>query len=142
MKYKATLLGAIVLAVAVLAASTSPAQEKKDTKTKGPSREEMMARWQESMTPGDSHKKLEYFVGSWNVKTESWMNPDGPPTTSQGTAVYTMVFGGRYLQEDYSGDMMQQPFTGLGFTGYDNFKKKYVGFGSTTWEHRFPRWKA
>ncbi len=129
MKYKATFSGLIAFAFAVFAASSLLAQEKKDGKTTTPSREEMMARWQEFMTPGATHKKLDYFVGSWNVKSESWMNgPDGPATTSQGTAEYKMILGGRYLQEDFTGEMMQQPFNGMGFTGYDNFKKKYIGF--------------
>jgi hypothetical protein len=39
-----------------------------------------------------------------------------------------MVLGGRYLQQDVTSEMMGQPFAGTGFTGYDNVKKKYVGF--------------
>ena len=34
--------------------------------------------------------------------------------------------GGRYFQENYSGEVMEQKFTGLGITGYDKGLKKYV----------------
>ncbi len=87
---------------------------------------EMMAKWQAAMTPNEMHQKLQPMVGVWKVKAESWMN--GPePSVSEGTAEYAMVLGGRFLQEAYSGTMMGQPFNGLGYTGYDNVKKKYVG---------------
>jgi hypothetical protein len=36
--------------------------------------------------------------------------------------------GGRFLQDDYSGDFMGMPMKGLGFSGYDNLKKKYNSF--------------
>ena len=37
-----------------------------------------------------------------------------------------MILGGRYLQEEFTGEMMGSPFTGIGITGYDNLGKKYV----------------
>jgi hypothetical protein len=58
-----------------------------------------------------------------------WMKgPGGEPSISKGTSENKMVLGGRYLQQDFTGEMMGQPFVGTGFTGYDNFNKKYVGF--------------
>jgi hypothetical protein len=123
----------ILLCVIVLAAQVAfidaHAQEKKKPGAKMPSEEEMMKRWEESMTPGDAHKKLEQFVGSWDVETKVWMKgPKGEPSVSKGSAENTMALGGRFLQQEFSGEMMGQPFNGVGYTGYDNFRKKYVGF--------------
>ena len=40
-----------------------------------------------------------------------------------------MILGGRYLEQRYEGTMMGQPFSGIGVTGFDNYKKKFV----STW---------
>lgn len=39
-----------------------------------------------------------------------------------------MILGGRFLQQEVNGEMMGMPMNGIGITGYDNLKKKYVGF--------------
>ena len=40
-----------------------------------------------------------------------------------------MLFDGRYLYQEFHGDMMGTPFTGIGLTGFDNQKQRYV----STW---------
>jgi len=40
-----------------------------------------------------------------------------------------MVLGGRFMQQEISGEMMGSPFTGIGVNGYDNHTRKYV----STW---------
>lgn len=123
------LAGVVLLALVILVAGESVAQEKKNATKKMPSQEEMMKRWQEAMTPGDAHKKLEAFVGVWSAEVKMWMNgPNGEPTISKGTSENKLVLGGRYAQQDFTGEMMGQPFIGVGYTGYDNFRKKYTGF--------------
>ena len=118
---------AVALA-SLVAVTTTPAQAKKGAKKKMPSQEEMMKAWQESMTPGPEHKMLEMFVGSWDVDAKIWMNgPTGEPTESKGTAEYKMILGGRYLEQDFTGEMMGQTLTGIGYTGYDNFRKTFSG---------------
>ncbi|HTO94602.1 MAG TPA: DUF1579 domain-containing protein [Bacteroidota bacterium] len=127
---KRTLMFVCAVALASMVAVTpSTAQSKKAAKKKMPSQEEMMKAWQEAMTPGPNHKALEMFVGSWDVEAKIWMGgPKGEPAVSKGSAEYKMVLGGRYLEQDYTGEMMGQPFQGTGITGYDNFRKKFVGF--------------
>jgi hypothetical protein len=119
----------VATAVAVLACASSVntlSQSKKQKKM--PSQAEMMKRWQESMTPGEPHKMLEKSVGTWETEAKTWMaGPDSVPTVTKGNVERKMVLGGRYLCEEYSGDMMGSPFSGIGYTGYDNFKKKFVG---------------
>jgi hypothetical protein len=120
--------GFFIIFCTTLLSSLSFSQDSPGGDKKMPSREEMMARWKDAMTPGAMHKKLEIFVGSWNAEVKMWMNgPDSPPTISKGTTRYSMVFGGRYLKQEFKGKMMGQPYVGIGYTAYDNMKKKYTG---------------
>lgn len=76
-------------------------------------------------TPGDAHKALEPFVGTWNVKSQFWMAPGTPPASSQGSSESKWVFGGRYVEENFQGNVFGMPFEGRGYAGYDNVKKQY-----------------
>lgn len=123
------LLGMMVVALTIFLVGESAAQEKKKAEKKMPSQEEMMKHWEAAMMPGEGHKKLEPMVGIFDAEVKMWMNgPSGEPTVSTGTSVNTLVLGGRYVQQQFTSVMMNQPFSGIGFTGYDNFNKKYVGF--------------
>jgi hypothetical protein len=55
------------------------------------------------------------------------MTPDGPPIVNKGSAKVGWILGGRFVQEDFSGEFVGKPFHGIGTTGFDNVKKKYVG---------------
>jgi hypothetical protein len=129
MKRAVTLFGVLILVLTLAVSNESFSQEKKKSAKKTPSEEEIMKRWQESMTPGAPHKMLEESVGTWDAEVKMWMKgPSGDAMISKGTSENKMVLGGRYLQQDFTGEMMGQPFVGTGFTGYDNFKKRYVSF--------------
>jgi len=80
-------------------------------------------------TPSEGHKKLDVLVGTWNATNKMWMDPDPskPPSVSQGVSEHKWVLGGRFLEQRFEGQFMGMPYTGLGYTGYDNYKKKYVG---------------
>ncbi len=80
-------------------------------------------------TPGAPHKLLADMAGSWNTKVKSWPAPNQPPMESTGTCEQKMILGGRFLQQEFAGDMMGGVYNGIGFTGYDNHTKKYV----STW---------
>ena len=86
-----------------------------------------MDAWMKASTPGDAHKKLDNMVGAWDVKVKSWMQPGAPPMESTGTAMNAWVLGGRWMEEKFTGSFMGMPFQGIGYTGYDNIKKRYVG---------------
>jgi hypothetical protein len=93
------------------------------------SQDDMMKAWIAFATPGAPHKALEMTVGSWDVKTKMWMAPGAPPQETAGTSENKMILGGRYLEQRYEGTMMGQPFSGIGVTGFDNYRKKFV----STW---------
>jgi hypothetical protein len=87
----------------------------------------MMAAYEKAATPGPEHKQLQRLAGKWNLALKSWHAPGAPPTESTGTAEGKMVLGDRFIQLSVTSDMMGKPFTGIGLTGYDNAKKKFVG---------------
>lgn len=92
-----------------------------------PNMQEMMARWEAAMTPGEPHAFLAQGVGEWETTIKSWMGgPDAPPTESKGKATCKMILGGRFLQEELTAELMGQPVEMITLSGYDNFKGKYV----------------
>lgn len=97
------------------------------------SEEEMMAQWQAAATPAADHARLTPMVGNWRATTTFTMAPDAPPQVHPGTSVHRFVLGGRYLEQIYKGTSMGMPFEGIGYTGYDNVRKRYVG----TWMDTF-----
>jgi Protein of unknown function (DUF1579) len=86
-----------------------------------------MDAWMKAATPSDAHKKLQDMVGTWDAKVTMWPAPGQPPQVSTGTSRNTSILGGRWIQQEFTGSSMGMPFTGIGYTGYDNIKKQYVG---------------
>lgn len=129
---KAVPLAVIALTAGLLLVPLSPAQEKgEQTKPKqpaSPQEQEMMKKWMQVATPGEAHNKLNDLEGTWDVDMKIWeQGPGNPPTVSKGTSVKSWTVGHRFLREEYKGEMMGMPFDGLGYTGYDNYNKKYIG---------------
>ena len=91
--------------------------------------EEMMEVYNQLGKPGIPHKQLATLVGNWSTTTRAWMEPDKPPMEGIGTCKQKMLLGGRYLQQDYAGEMMGSPFNGINVIGYNNHTGKYV----STW---------
>ena len=87
--------------------------------------EEMMRKAEAAGKPGPGHKALEHFVGNWKAEVKCWMEPDGPPHESKGTAKVSWIMKGRFLQEDFAGEMMGKPFQGRSVTGYDNMTQSF-----------------
>jgi len=79
--------------------------------------------------PSAPHRMLAAMSGRWNASIRSWMEPGGPVTESSGTSEQKMILGGRFLQQDFTSEVMGSPFDGMGITGYDNHTRKYV----STW---------
>ena len=111
----------------VLTVSVAMAKDKKPEKQMDP--QAMMEMYQKLATPGEPHKLFASLAGSWTTKTKEWMEPGKPPTESTGTAEMKKLLDGRFLQQEFTSQMMGQPFSGIGIDGYDNLRKRYV----TTW---------
>src|SRR5574341_1027077 len=87
--------------------------------------QEIMEIYKKAGTPGEPHKLLAKLEGNWTTRSRGWLEPDKPPTESTGTCEQRMILGGHYLRQEYGGDMMGQPFTGICLMGYNNQTKKY-----------------
>ena len=92
-----------------------------------PSAEEkaMMEAFDRMAKVGDNHKLLGAMAGEWNTVVRSWMKPGAEPMESKGVSSDRPVMGGRYIQTDFKGDFMGQPFQGFGMSGYDNVTGKF-----------------
>ncbi len=94
----------------------------------------MMAKMMEYGTPGPMHQLLASWNGTWVGETSMWdFDGDTSVTKSTGTAVNTMILGGKYQMSKHSGDMMGMPFEGQTIMGYDNATKQF----SSTWVDNF-----
>ena len=103
------------------------AKDKKSEKQMDP--QAMMEAYTKLATPGEPHKQFASLAGSWTTKTKEWMEPGKPPSESTGSVEMKMVLDGRFLQQEFTGEMMGHPYSGLGISGYDNLRKRYV----STW---------
>jgi hypothetical protein len=75
--------------------------------------------------PGPEHRRLEVLAGTFNARVRAYFEPGKPPQESTGVMTRTMLFGGRYLKEDYSGNMAGKPFNGMSLIGYDTHTGRY-----------------
>lgn len=116
----------VVMITLGLMLTVSPvlAKEKKGQKPMDP--QAMMELWKQAATPGEPHQLFAALAGSWTTTTKEWMEPGKPPTESTGTAEMKMLLDGRFLYQEFTGNMMGQPFAGIGIDAYDNMTKKYV----------------
>jgi hypothetical protein len=118
---------AITALCVVLTVSVAMAKDKKAEKQMDP--QAMMEAYAKLATPGEPHKQLASLAGSWTTKTKEWMEPGKPPMESTGSAEMKMLLDGRFLQQEFNGDMMGKAYHGIGITAYDNLRKRYV----STW---------
>ena len=115
---------AVTTLCVTLAVATALAKDKKSEKQMDP--QAMMETYKKLATPGEPHKLFASLAGSWTTKTKEWMEPDKPPMESTGSAEMKMLLDGRFLQQVFTGDMMGQPYSGVGISAYDNLRKRYV----------------
>ena len=108
----------------VLTVSVAMAKDKKSEKQMDP--QSMMELYMQLATPGEPHKLFASLAGSWTTTTKEWMEPGKPPTESTGSADMKMLLDGRFLYQEFSSQMMGQPFSGIGIDAYDNLRKRYV----------------
>ena len=76
-------------------------------------------------TPGDAHRKLEPFAGTWKARVRHWPQPGAEPDVSTGVMNNTWVLGHRFLHQDYRGD--DGTFEGSGYWGFNNVTGRYEG---------------
>ena len=115
---------AVTTLCVTLTVTTALAKDKKSEKQMDP--QAMMETYKKLATPGEPHKLFASLAGSWTTKTKEWMEPDKPPMESTGSAEMKMLLDGRFLQQEFTGDMMGQSYSGVGISAYDNLRNRYV----------------
>ena len=84
----------------------------------------MMARARQFTTPGEHHKELARFLGTWDTEMRITMPGAGMPP-EKGTAKVTWLMDGYWLQSHGEGTLMGRPVQSFMILGYDNFKHSY-----------------
>ena len=125
---------ALCLAAAALLARPALADDASAATTSASGQPEMTAEqkaemeaWEAAAKPGKEHAALEPIIGSFDTKVTSWMAAGQPPEVSTGHSENRFILGDRWVEQRFKGEFMGQPFEGIGYTGYDNVKKAYVG---------------
>lgn len=111
----------LLLALAISITPSTLAQEK----TEKVDMAAMMERAKKFTQPGDAHKLLHRFVGTWDTETRITM-PGASAPPEKGTATCRWLIDGRWLQCDASGQMMGMPMRTSFILGYNIFKMSYV----------------
>ncbi len=74
--------------------------------------------------PGPQHAALMKRAGDYTTK-ETFFATGAEPQESTGTAKLKAILGGRFLEEENSGQSLGQPYSGLRLYGYNNGSKQY-----------------
>lgn len=77
-------------------------------------------------SPSEAHHRLDPLVGRFNTTVRWWMDPNATPEESKGVENNQWILGGRFIQQEFKGTSMGQPFQGMGIIGYDNVKQEYT----------------
>lgn len=84
-----------------------------------------LAKIEAAGTPGAAHKSLDNFAGDWKAEVQCWMKPDGPPTVSKARAKARWIMNGRFIEEEFVGEVGGKPFNGRFLIGFDNTKQMF-----------------
>ncbi len=98
-----------------------------------PSAEEIEALMMELGTPGEEHERLQNMVGHWDCEINMYPMGVEEPIVSEGHSDFEMILDGRFLVQDFEGEMAGMKFSGHGMNGYDRAQEKYVGVWSDSY---------
>jgi hypothetical protein len=109
---------------AAFAACSAFAQEPE--KPASPDQQAMMEAWQKAAAATEIHQRIMKLAGTFNVKSQFRMGAGEAEQTSEGKTINTPILGGRFLQGEFSGQMMGAPFKGIYVWGFDNLRQRHV----------------
>lgn len=113
--------------------STAKTEEKKEEPWVPIDSATMMKNMMEYGTPGPMHTMMASWNGTWTGETTMWEYEGATPQKSTGTAVNTMIMGGKYQSSKHSGSAMGMPFEGMSIMAYDNATKQFTSTWIDTW---------
>lgn len=132
-------LGLVVAAASsAFSGDDKPGEEKGGMPQMTPDMLKAMQECLKNMEPGEPHKLLGNFVGSWKTTSKMWMMGESgpPPLVTNGTSEVKWVLGGHYIMEEHRGEVMmpdadmqmkKKAHEGISMVGYDNNRNLYTG---------------
>jgi hypothetical protein len=94
--------------------------------------DEQTRKWLEASTPGERHQALAKLEGRWSAKLTFWTGPDAPAQNSEGAITNTIQLDGRFVRQQFEGQVMGMPMKGEGYLGFDNPANEFVGLWMDT----------
>lgn len=135
MKRQMSGLAGVVAAISVLTVNPAVAQEERERVTSFELDLANAAR--EWIMPGEAHRQLDKFVGSWDIQVRMWApGINLPPREAKGTCEIKWILGKRFIMAEHQGEtrvpdaqgnLKKAPYTALSLTGYDMYRKRYAG---------------
>jgi hypothetical protein len=86
-----------------------------------------VAQAEDKKPTAERDKRLEYFVGSWDV-TARYKLPDGRYSAGNAVCESRWVLSDKFVKQEYKSIVMGQPLTVVQILGFDTIKKKFVEF--------------
>lgn len=115
---------AALTAVIFIAGAACAQAQSAQKLTTPPTQEEMEQAVAEAAQPGPIHVQLMKRAGKYTT-TMTFSAPGTESQESTGTATLKPILGGRFLEEENSGESLGQPSAGLRLYGYNNGSKQY-----------------
>ena len=75
--------------------------------------------WVTYMMPGEIHKMLAEYAGSFNLEISMWMTDEAEPVVVQINSEHKMILGGRFLEITQTGNMMGMEYMSVLTIGYN-----------------------
>jgi hypothetical protein len=113
-------------AILILFAASAMAQQQTQQNASAPpeAQQQALQALAEAAKPGPAHVQLMKLAGDYTT-TETYSAPGAEQQQSTGTAKLKSILGGRFLEEENSGDAFGTPYSGLRLYGYNNGSKQY-----------------
>jgi hypothetical protein len=110
----------------VNAQTENPNTQKQNTQTQAQKDDAQNKARIEYSTPGEMHKWMSRWAGTWTGDANSYAAEQADPSVSATTANYKMLYNGLYQVNEFKGTMNGQPYEGQSILAYDNAKKQFV----------------
>jgi hypothetical protein len=83
--------------------------------------------WVDFYRLAPEHEEFKKVVGEWTVDAKYyWENPEEPKQT-QAASTFKLILDGRFLQQSFHDTIDGNKYEGMGVSGYDKARKKFVG---------------
>lgn len=108
----------------LLAGSLRAQEQPPQNPAVSPVQEEALQAMASAAQPGPPHAELMKLAGDYTTSS-TYYAPGVEPQESTGAAKLKAILGGRFLEEENSGDSFGTPYSGLRLYGYNNGSKQY-----------------